>query len=131
MTIDFKSLMGVKLVDENGNPVKASDPVIYNYTQALKDGKVKVILNGKEITLQDGVANFDAANGKYTYNRTISVTGTAISDKDKDKDKDIKVKDDPVTGVVTIKDNLNTSMAQLYDPKGRVIIDRALPMRSS
>ncbi|MCO6540915.1 MAG: SLAP domain-containing protein [Lactobacillus sp.] len=130
VTIDFKTLMGTKQFDDDGNPIKVGDPNVYNYTKALKDGKIKVILNGKEIILKDGVDGFDAANGKYTYNRKITVTGEPAKDADK-KDKDVVTDKESISGVVTVKNNVASSVAQLFDSKGRAIIDRALPTNSS
>lgn len=130
VTIDFKTLMGTKQFDDDGNPIKVVDPNVYNYTKALKDGKIKVILNGKEIILKDGVDGFDAANGKYTYNRKITVTGEPAKDADK-KDKDVVTDKESISGVVTVKNNVASSVAQLFDSKGRAIIDRALPTNSS
>ncbi|RHW52002.1 hypothetical protein DS831_01340 [Bombilactobacillus bombi] len=133
VTIDFKTLMGTKQFDDKGNPIKVTDnpnPQVYNYTEALKNGKIKVILNGKDIILKDGVDGFDAANGKYTYNRKITVTGEPVKDADK-KDKDVVTDKESISGVVTVKKTVASSVAQLFDSKGRVIIDRALPTNSS
>lgn len=109
VTIDFKSMIGP------------------NYQKNLENGKIKIKLAGKEITLKDGVANFDAKNGKYSYNQLITVTGTAISDDNKEP----VIKDDPVTGVVNVKESSNAAVVPLYDPQGRIIIDRSLPVKSS
>lgn len=109
VTIDFKSMIGP------------------NYQKDLENGKIKIKLAGKEITLKDGVANFDAKNGKYSYNQLITVTGTAISDNNKEP----VIKDESVTGVVNVKENSNAAVVPLYDPQGRIIIDRSLPVKSS
>ena len=109
VTIDFKSMIGP------------------NYQKDLENGKIKIKLAGKEITLKDGVANFDAKNGKYSYNQLITVTGTAISNDNKEP----VIKDEAVTGVVNVKENSNTAVVPLYDPQGRIIIDRSLPVKSS
>lgn len=109
VTIDFKSMIGP------------------NYQKNLENGKIKIKLAGKEITLKDGVANFDAKNGKYSYNQLITVTGTAISDNNKEP----VIKDESVTGVVNVKENSNAAVVPLYDPQGRIIIDRSLPVKSS
>lgn len=109
VTIDFKSMIGP------------------NYQKNLENGKIKIKLAGKEITLKDGVANFDAKNGKYSYNQLITVTGTATSDNNKEP----VIKDEAVTGVVNVKENSNAAVVPLYDPQGRIIIDRSLPVKSS
>ena len=109
VTIDFKSMIGP------------------NYQKNLENGKIKIKLAGKEITLKDGVANFDAKNGKYSYNQLITVTGTAISNDNKEP----VIKDEAVTGVVNVKENSNAAVVPLYDPQGRIIIDRSLPVKSS
>lgn len=109
VTIDFKSMIGP------------------NYQKNLENGKIKIKLAGKEITLKDGVANFDAKNGKYSYNQLITVTGTAISNDNKEP----VIKDEAVTGVVNVKEGSNATVVPLYDPQGRIIIDRSLPVKSS
>ncbi|MBA1434284.1 SLAP domain-containing protein [Bombilactobacillus bombi] len=62
--------------------------------------------------------------------------GNQSSDKDTNTEKNpAKVtevsKDEQVNGVVTVNTGNVSSVAQLYDPQGRPIIDRALPAGSS
>lgn len=113
-TINFKSILGKD-----------------NYDAALQKGGITVFVDGsnKPLTLNANTAGFDAAKGIYTYTRKISVTGDPINRPQENKKPVIS--DVAVNGIVTVKDSVTSSVAQLYDPNGNVIVDRALPARTS
>lgn len=114
-TINFKSILGKD-----------------NYDAALQKGGITVFVDGinKPQTLSADTEGFDAANGVYTYTRKIRVTGDPINKKPQEDKKPV-ITDVAVNGIVTVKDSVNSSVAQLYDPNGNVIVDRALPARTS
>ena len=114
-TINFKSILGKD-----------------NYDAALQKGGITVFVDGinKPQTLSADTEGFDAANGVYTYTRKIKVTGDPINKKPQENKKPV-ITDVAVNGIVTVKDSVNSSVAQLYDPNGNVIVDRALPARTS
>lgn len=114
-TINFKSILGKD-----------------NYEAALQKGGITVFVDGinKPQTLSADTEGFDAANGVYTYTRKIKVTGDPINKKPQENKKPV-ITDVAVNGIVTVKDSVNSSVAQLYDPNGNVIVDRALPARTS
>ena len=114
-TINFKSILGKD-----------------NYDAALQKGGITVFVDGinKPLTLSADTEGFDAANGVYTYTRKIRVTGDPINKKPQEDKKPV-ITDVAVNGIVTVKDSVNSSVAQLYDPNGNVIVDRALPARTS
>ena len=113
-TINFKSILGKD-----------------NYEAALQKGGITVFVDGstKPLKLNANTTGFDAANGVYTYTRKINVTGDPIN-KPQENKKPV-ITDVAVNGIVTVKDSVNSSVAQLYDPNGNVIVDRALPARTS
>ena len=113
-TINFKSILGKD-----------------NYEVALQKGGITVFVDGnnKPLTLSANTTGFDAANGIYTYTRKIKVTGDPIN-KPQENKKPV-ISDVAVNGIVTVKDSVVSSVAQLYDPNGNVIVDRALPARTS
>lgn len=113
-TINFKSILGKD-----------------NYEAALQKGGITVFVDGnnKPLTLSAKTTGFDAANGVYTYTRKINVTGDPIN-KPQENKKPV-ISDVAVNGIVTVKDGAASSVAQLYDPNGNVIVDRALPARTS
>ena len=113
-TINFKSILGKD-----------------NYEAALQKGGITVFVDGnnKPLTLSAKTTGFDAANGVYTYTRKINVTGDPIN-KPQENKKPV-ISDVAVNGIVTVKDGEVSSVAQLYDPNGNVIVDRALPARTS
>lgn len=113
-TINFKSILGKD-----------------NYEAALQKGGITVFVDGnnKPLTLNANTTGFDAANGVYTYTRKINVTGDPIN-KPQENKKPV-ISDVAVNGIVTVKDGAASSVAQLYDPNGNVIVDRALPARTS
>lgn len=113
-TINFKSILGKD-----------------NYEAALQRGGITVFVDGnnKPLTLSANTTGFDAANGIYTYTRKIKVTGDPIN-KPQENKKPV-ISDVAVNGIVTVKDSVASSVAQLYDPNGNVIVDRALPARTS
>ncbi len=113
-TINFKSILGKD-----------------NYEAALQKGGITVFVDGnnKPLTLSANTTGFDAANGIYTYTRKIKVTGDPIN-KPQENKKPV-ISDVAVNGIVTVKDSVASSVAQLYDPNGNVIVDRALPARTS
>lgn len=113
-TINFKSILGKD-----------------NYDAALQKGGITVFVDGnnKPLTLSANTTGFDAANGIYTYTRKIKVTGDPIN-KPQENKKPV-ISDVAVNGIVTVKDSVASSVAQLYDPNGNVIVDRALPARTS
>ena len=114
-TINFKSILGKD-----------------NYDAALQKGGITVFVDGinKPLTLSADTEGFDVANGVYTYTRKIRVTGDPINKKPQEDKKPV-ITDVAVNGIVTVKDSVNSSVAQLYDPNGNVIVDRALPARTS
>ena len=114
-TINFKSILGKD-----------------NYDAALQKGGITVFVDGinKPQTLSADTEGFDAANGVYTYTRKIKVTGDPINKKPQEDKKPV-ITDVAVNGIVTVKDSAASSVAQLYDPNGNVIVDRALPARTS
>ena len=113
-TINFKSILGKD-----------------NYEAALQKGGITVFVDGSTnpLTLRANTTGFDAANGVYTYTRKINVTGDPIN-KPQENKKPV-ISDVAVNGIVTVKDGAASSVAQLYDPNGNVIVDRALPARTS
>lgn len=113
-TINFKSILGKD-----------------NYEAALQKGGITVFVDGSTtpLTLRADTTGFDAANGVYTYTRKINVTGDPIN-KPQENKKPV-ISDVAVNGIVTVKDGAASSVAQLYDPNGNVIVDRALPARTS
>lgn len=113
-TINFKSILGKD-----------------NYEAALQKGGITVFVDGstKPLKLNSKTTGFDAANGVYTYTRKINVTGDPIN-KPQENKKPV-ISDVAVNGIVTVKDGAASSVAQLYDPNGNVIVDRALPARTS
>lgn len=113
-TINFKSILGKD-----------------NYEAALQKGGITVFVDGSTtpLTLRANTTGFDSANGVYTYTRKINVTGDPIN-KPQENKKPV-ITDVAVNGIVTVKDSVNSSVAQLYDPNGNVIVDRALPARTS
>lgn len=113
-TINFKSILGKD-----------------NYEAALQKGGITVFVDGnnKPLKLNANTTGFDAANGVYTYTRKINVTGDPIN-KPQENKKPV-ISDVAVNGIVTVKDGAASSVAQLYDPNGNVIVDRALPARTS
>ena len=113
-TINFKSILGKD-----------------NYEAALQRGGITVFVDGnnKPLTLSAKTTGFDAATGVYTYTRKINVTGDPIN-KPQENKKPV-ISDVAVNGIVTVKDGAASSVAQLYDPNGNVIVDRALPARTS
>ena len=113
-TINFKSILGKD-----------------NYEAALQKGGITVFVDGnnKPLTLSANTTGFDAATGVYTYTRKINVTGDPIN-KPQENKKPV-ISDVAVNGIVTVKDGAASSVAQLYDPNGNVIVDRALPARTS
>lgn len=113
-TINFKSILGKD-----------------NYEAALQKGGITVFVDGnnKPLTLSAKTTGFDAATGVYTYTRKINVTGDPIN-KPQENKKPV-ISDVAVNGIVTVKDGAASSVAQLYDPNGNVIVDRALPARTS
>ena len=113
-TINFKSILGKD-----------------NYEAALQKGGITVFVDGnnKPLTLNANSTGFDAATGVYTYTRKINVTGDPIN-KPQENKKPV-ISDVAVNGIVTVKDGAASSVAQLYDPNGNVIVDRALPARTS
>ena len=114
-TINFKSILGKD-----------------NYDAALQKGGITVFVDGSTnpLKLRANTTGFDAANGVYTYTRKIKVTGDPINKKPQEDKKPV-ITDVAVNGIVTVKDSVNSSVAQLYDPNGNVIVDRALPARTS
>ena len=113
-TINFKSILGKD-----------------NYEAALQKGGITVFVDGnnKPLKLNANSTGFDAATGVYTYTRKIKVTGDPIN-KPQENKKPV-ISDVAVNGIVTVKDGAASSVAQLYDPNGNVIVDRALPARTS
>ncbi len=113
-TINFKSILGKD-----------------NYEAALQKGGITVFVDGstKPLKLNANTNGFDAATGVYTYTRKINVTGDPIN-KPQENKKPV-ISDVAVNGIVTVKDGAASSVAQLYDPNGNVIVDRALPARTS
>ena len=113
-TINFKSILGKD-----------------NYEAALQKGGITVFVDGstKPLKLNANTTGFDATNGVYTYTRKINVTGDPIN-KPQENKKPV-ISDVAVNGIVTVKDGAASSVAQLYDPNGNVIVDRALPARTS
>lgn len=113
-TINFKSILGKD-----------------NYEAALQKGGITVFVDGnnKPLKLNANTTGFDAATGVYTYTRKINVTGDPIN-KPQENKKPV-ISDVAVNGIVTVKDGAASSVAQLYDPNGNVIVDRALPARTS
>lgn len=113
-TINFKSILGKD-----------------NYEAALQKGGITVFVDGSTnpLTLRANTTGFDSANGVYTYTRKINVTGDPIN-KPQENKKPV-ISDVAVNGIVTVKDGAASSVAQLYDPNGNVIVDRALPARTS
>ncbi len=113
-TINFKSILGKD-----------------NYEAALQKGGITVFVDGnnKPLKLNANSTGFDAATGVYTYTRKINVTGDPIN-KPQENKKPV-ISDVAVNGIVTVKDGAASSVAQLYDPNGNVIVDRALPARTS
>lgn len=113
-TINFKSILGKD-----------------NYEAALQKGGITVFVDGstKPLKLNANTTGFDSANGVYTYTRKINVTGDPIN-KPQENKKPV-ISDVAVNGIVTVKDGAASSVAQLYDPNGNVIVDRALPARTS
>lgn len=113
-TINFKSILGKD-----------------NYEAALQKGGITVFVDGstKPLMLRANTTGFDATNGVYTYTRKINVTGDPIN-KPQENKKPV-ISDVAVNGIVTVKDGAASSVAQLYDPNGNVIVDRALPARTS
>ena len=113
-TINFKSILGKD-----------------NYEAALQKGGITVFVDGSTtpLTLRADTTGFDSANGVYTYTRKINVTGDPIN-KPQENKKPV-ISDVAVNGIVTVKDGEVSSVAQLYDPNGNVIVDRALPARTS
>lgn len=113
-TINFKSILGKD-----------------NYEAALQKGGITVFVDGstKPLKLNSKTTGFDAATGVYTYTRKINVTGDPIN-KPQENKKPV-ISDVAVNGIVTVKDGAASSVAQLYDPNGNVIVDRALPARTS
>lgn len=113
-TINFKSILGKD-----------------NYEAALQKGGITVFVDGSTnpLTLRANTKGFDAATGVYTYTRKINVTGDPIN-KPQENKKPV-ISDVAVNGIVTVKDGAASSVAQLYDPNGNVIVDRALPARTS
>ena len=113
-TINFKSILGKD-----------------NYEAALQKGGITVFVDGstKPLMLRANTTGFDAATGVYTYTRKINVTGDPIN-KPQENKKPV-ISDVAVNGIVTVKDGAASSVAQLYDPNGNVIVDRALPARTS
>lgn len=113
-TINFKSILGKD-----------------NYEAALQKGGITVFVDGstKPLKLSANTTGFDAATGVYTYTRKINVTGDPIN-KPQENKKPV-ISDVAVNGIVTVKDGAASSVAQLYDPNGNVIVDRALPARTS
>lgn len=113
-TINFKSILGKD-----------------NYEAALQKGGITVFVDGSTnpLKLNAKTTGFDAANGVYTYTRKINVTGDPIN-KPQENKKPV-ISDVAVNGIVTVKDGAASSVAQLYDPNGNVIVDRALPARTS
>lgn len=113
-TINFKSILGKD-----------------NYEAALQKGGITVFVDGstKPLKLNAKTTGFDAATGVYTYTRKINVTGDPIN-KPQENKKPV-ISDVAVNGIVTVKDGAASSVAQLYDPNGNVIVDRALPARTS
>lgn len=120
-TINFKNILGGA----------ANNNKMSNYEVALKNGGITVFINGnnKPLTLKDDTMDFNAQSGIYTYTRKIKVTGDPIN-KPQENKKPI-ISDESVNGIVTVNDSVTSSVAQLYDPNGNVIIDRALPARTS
>lgn len=113
-TINFKSILGKD-----------------NYEAALQKGGITVFVDGSTnpLKLNAKTTGFDAANGVYTYTRKINVTGDPIN-KPQENKKPV-ISDVAVNGIVTVKDGAASSVAQLYDPNGNVIVDRALPAQTS